>query len=322
MPEGDTIFRTATVLRRALAGRVVTGFELVAPKVTPAAARRQVVGGTVKAVESNGKHLLITFTTDGEDVVLHTHMRMQGQWHVYRPGQRWWFAPSKARVVIRTDEYVAPCETPPVVELMTVREIALHPVLPELGPDVIADDFDLEEGLRRLRAQPERDIATAFLDQRTLSGIGNEIKNETLFITRTCPGRRSASSMTASCAGSSSPHASCCGAIARVGRGARALCSIAGSCVRCRSVAGFRVTSAGRRSTSDSTRTSSARATTARAASLPRNPPNARCSRSSAEAGPPRALEVAFFSASRLGRDIVRVASGRPEGDWVGEQRR
>jgi len=187
MPEGDTIFRTATVLRRALAGRVVTGFELVAPKVTPAAARRQVVGGTVKAVESNGKHLLITFTTDGEDVVLHTHMRMQGQWHVYRPGQRWWFAPSKARVVIRTDEYVAPCETPPVVELMTVREIALHPVLPELGPDVIADDFDLEEGLRRLRAQPERDIATAFLDQRTLSGIGNEIKNETLFITRTWP---------------------------------------------------------------------------------------------------------------------------------------
>src|SRR6266550_1391481 len=79
MPEGDTIFRTATVLRRALAGRIVTGFELVAPKVTQAAARRQIVGGTVKAVESNGKHLLITFTTDGEDVVLHTHMRMQGR---------------------------------------------------------------------------------------------------------------------------------------------------------------------------------------------------------------------------------------------------
>jgi endonuclease-8 len=187
MPEGDTIFRTATVLRRALAGRVVTGFDLVAAKVTPAAARRQVVGGTVKAVESNGKHLLITFTTDGEDVVLHTHMRMQGQWHVYRPGQRWWFAPSKARVVIRTDEYVAPCETPPVVELMTAREVALHPVIPELGPDVIADDFDIDEGLRRLRAQPEREISTALLDQRTLSGIGNEIKNETLFITRTWP---------------------------------------------------------------------------------------------------------------------------------------
>ena len=187
MPEGDTILRTATVLRRALAGRVVTGFELVAPRMTPAAARRQVVGGTAKAVESNGKHLLITFTTDGEDVVLHTHMPMQGQWHVYRPGERWWFAPSKARVVIRTDEYIAPCETPPVVELMTAREVALHPVVPELGPDVIADEFDADEGIRRLRAQPARDIATALLDQRTLSGIGNEFKNEVLFITRISP---------------------------------------------------------------------------------------------------------------------------------------
>ncbi|TMC72812.1 MAG: Fpg/Nei family DNA glycosylase [Chloroflexi bacterium] len=187
MPEGDTIFRTATILRRALGGRLVTGFELVAAKVTPAAARRQVVGGTVKAVESNGKHLMITFTTDAEDVVLHTHMRMQGQWHVYRPDQRWWFAPSDARVVIRTEAYVAPCKTPPVVELMTAREVVLHPVIPELGPDVIADDFDADEGLRRLRAQPDRDIATALLDQRTLSGIGNEIKNEALFLTRTWP---------------------------------------------------------------------------------------------------------------------------------------
>src|SRR2546421_9407785 len=111
----------------------------------------------------------------------------KGQWHVYRPGQRWWFAPSNARVVIRTADYVAPCETPPVVELMTAREVALHPVIPELGPDVIADDFDMAEALRRLRAQPAREISTALLDQRTLSGIGNGIKNETVFITRTLP---------------------------------------------------------------------------------------------------------------------------------------
>ena len=187
MPEGDTIFRTATILRRALAGRVVTGFELVAPKITHAASQRRIVGGTVKAVESNGKHLMITFTTDGEDVVLHTHMRMTGQWHVYRPGERWWFAPTKARVVIRTDAYVAPCETPPVVELMTASEVAMHPVVPELGPDVIADDFAEDEAVRRLRAQPDREIATALLDQRTVSGIGNEIKNEALFLARMWP---------------------------------------------------------------------------------------------------------------------------------------
>ena len=190
MPEGDTIFRTATVLRRALEGRIVTGFEVVAPKITHAASQRRIVGGTVKAVESNGKHLLITFSTDGEDVVLHTHMRMQGIWHVYRPGEPWRCAPAKARVVIRTDAYVAPCVTPPVVELMTASEVALHPVVPELGPDVIADDFDVDEALRRLRAAADRDIATALLDQRTVSGIGNEIKNEALFLARVWPWTR------------------------------------------------------------------------------------------------------------------------------------
>lgn len=187
MPEGDTIFRTATVLRRALAGRVVTGFELVAPKVSTAAARRQIVGGTVRSVESNGKHLLITFSTDGEDVVLHTHMKMTGQWHVYRPGERWWFAPSKARVVIRTAEYVAPCETPPIVELFTVHELPMHRVLSTLGPDLLADDFDIDEGIRRVRSDPEREIASALLDQGTLSGIGNEYKNEILFLVRVWP---------------------------------------------------------------------------------------------------------------------------------------
>ena len=190
MPEGDTIYRAATVLRRALAGRVVTGFDVVAPKITLAASQRRIVEGTVKSVESNGKHLMITFKTDGEDVVLHTHMRMTGMWHVYRPGERWWFKPSDARVVITTDEYVAPCQTPPVVELMTARELALHPVVPELGPDVIADGFDVVEALRRLQAAPERDIATALLDQRTVSGIGNEIKNETLFLSRVWPWTR------------------------------------------------------------------------------------------------------------------------------------
>src|SRR2546430_17073034 len=90
MPEGDTIFRTATVLRRALAGRVVTGFELVAPKVTPSAARRRVVGGKGKAVESKGKHLMITFTTNGGDVGLHNHIRLQGPCNGIPPGRWAW----------------------------------------------------------------------------------------------------------------------------------------------------------------------------------------------------------------------------------------
>ncbi len=191
MPEGDTIHRVADVLRRALAGQVVTEFAVVAPRMSSDAARFAVVGSVVRSVESNGKHLLITFARGDEDVVLHTHMKMTGMWHVYRPGERWWSPRTEARVIIATDAFVAPCFNPPVVELMTSREIAFHAILPELGPDIIRDEFDPDEALRRLRASPlERDIATALLDQRTLSGIGNVFKCEALFLERVSPWAR------------------------------------------------------------------------------------------------------------------------------------
>jgi endonuclease-8 len=74
---------------------------------------------------------------------------------------------------------------------MTSREIAFHAVLPELGPDIIRDEFDEGAALRRLRASPpERDIATALLDQRTVSGIGNVFKCEALFLERVSPWAR------------------------------------------------------------------------------------------------------------------------------------
>jgi endonuclease-8 len=186
VPEGDTIFRTAVVLRRAIAGQVVTGFEITAPKVSAAARDERIVGSTVAAIESNGKHLFITFGTP-QRVVLHTHMKMSGAWHVYRPGERWWEPESEARVIIRTEQVVAPCFHPPIVELLTEKELGLHRVVSGLGPDIIGDEFDMEEAIRRLRENEDRDIATAILDQHVISGIGNVFKVEALFLARTSP---------------------------------------------------------------------------------------------------------------------------------------
>jgi endonuclease-8 len=186
VPEGDTIHRSAVVLRRVLAGHVVTRFEIAHPKVSAAAGREEIVGTTVTKVESNGKHLFIHFGTPSE-VVLHTHMKMSGTWHVYRPGERWWRPESEARVVIRTETVVAPCFHPPIVELLTAKELGLHPIVSALGPDIIRDDFDVDEALRRLRALPDRDIATALLDQKVISGIGNVYKVEALFLAKTSP---------------------------------------------------------------------------------------------------------------------------------------
>src|SRR5262252_4952701 len=86
MPEGDTIHRAAVAMHRALAGRLVSRFESVYPAVMRVAADRPVVGRTIESVAARGKHLLITFSGD---LVLRTHMRMNGSWHVYPAGAAW-----------------------------------------------------------------------------------------------------------------------------------------------------------------------------------------------------------------------------------------
>ena len=51
-----------------------------------------------------------------------------------------------------------------------------------LGPDLLGPDWDAEEALRRLLAEPGRSIAVALLDQRNLAGIGNIYRNELCFL--------------------------------------------------------------------------------------------------------------------------------------------
>ena len=184
MPEGDTLFRTAAGLRPHLVGRDVTAAHAQGPGALPQVHR--IVGKRIDAVEAQGKNLLIKF--DG-GLELRTHLRMQGSWHRYRPGERWRRPPARARLVLEVPGSVAVCFDAPVVELFEQRAAALHGSLSRLGPDLLSPDFDAAEALRRLRA-PERtglDIAVALLDQRAMAGIGNVYKNEVLWIERVSP---------------------------------------------------------------------------------------------------------------------------------------
>jgi endonuclease-8 len=184
MPEGDTLFRTAAGLRPYLVGRAVERVRAQGPGAVPQVAR--LVGRRVDAVESQGKNLLIRF--DG-GLELRTHLRMNGSWHRYRPGERWRRPPARARLVLEVPGSVAVCFDAPVVELFEVRAEHLHPSLSKLGPDLLAPDFDAAEAHRRLRdpARAGLEIALALLDQRALAGIGNVYKNEVLWLERVSP---------------------------------------------------------------------------------------------------------------------------------------
>lgn len=181
MPEGDTIFRAARTLRSWLEGREITAARSQRARVPP----ERLVGRTVEAVEARAKHLLIRLSSGD---VVHTHMRMTGSWHVYSAGERWRKPAWKARLVLEAGDRVAVCFEAPVVELLSASDVASHPAISRLGPDVLVDPLDLEEVRRRAaRRPPTTTVGDLLLDQQVVSGIGNIYRCEALFARRLHP---------------------------------------------------------------------------------------------------------------------------------------
>lgn len=184
MPEGDTIFLAAATLRRSLVGETVTRFDSVFPLLTRIDVDRRVAGRTIDSVDARGKHLLITFSGG---LTLRTHMRMNGAWHVYPPGARWRRPLRDMRVLIETARAVAVAFNIQDAEFLAGDDLARHPQLRSLGPDVLADDFDADEARRRMQGQGAVAIADVLLAQHVVAGIGNVFKSEILFLARIHP---------------------------------------------------------------------------------------------------------------------------------------
>jgi endonuclease VIII len=184
MPEGDTVFRAAATLHKFMAGRVVTRFECAYPAVTRIADDHPIVGRTIEAISARGKHLLMAFSGD---LVLRTHLRMNGSWHIYPAGGRWQRPARDMRVLVCTADACAVGFNVPVAELLTHREIERHTQLRALGPDLLAPTFDRTDAVQRIRARTDAVIADVLLDQRALAGVGNVFKSEILFLAGVLP---------------------------------------------------------------------------------------------------------------------------------------
>jgi endonuclease-8 len=193
VPEGDRIFRAARTLDRALAGRTVTRFESVFPRLHRIDQDTPLRGRTLERVTPQGKHLLMWFSGN---LVLRTHLRMKGSWHLYRPGERWMRPRHDMRIVIGTETWDAVAFNVPTAEFLDADAADRCLALRDLGPDLLArlrgdgsksrfgeagSVFDLDEAVGRLEAWPDVEIADGLLDQRALAGIGNIYKSEALF---------------------------------------------------------------------------------------------------------------------------------------------
>ena len=174
MPEGDTVWLAAQRLHASLSGQVLVSADLRVPDLATA----DLAGRRVLEVVPRGKHLL--FRLD-DARTLHTHFRMEGSWHLYRPDAPWRGGPShQVRAVLRTEPWIAVGYRLPVIDLIPTAEE--HRIVGHLGPDLLGPDWDLDEALRRLRSDPGREVADALRDQRNLAGIGNIYACESLFL--------------------------------------------------------------------------------------------------------------------------------------------
>lgn len=176
MPEGDTVWRAARSLSGALAGRQLTRCDIRVPQF----ATVDFTGETVDNVIARGKHLLIRIGDANNGWTIHSHLKMEGVWHVYRHGDKWRRPAFQARCILETADSVAVGFQLGLLRVM--RRSEENDAVGYLGPDLLGPDWDPVEALRRLSSQPERPIGLALLDQRNLAGIGNVYRCELCFL--------------------------------------------------------------------------------------------------------------------------------------------
>jgi len=189
MPEGDTLHRLA--LRLApLVGQRIERLTLPRKSVRPDAYG----GREITSVEAIGKNLLIHLEGG---VSLRTHLKMHGGWRLLAASEP---DPKSADVVVilRTSMHLAVCASAPVAELVRTRDLTqrrdvqVRGGLGDLGPDVLGPGFDPIDAAHRWHGAPHATLAEALLDQRLVSGIGNEWKSELCFVVRVSPFTRPA----------------------------------------------------------------------------------------------------------------------------------
>jgi len=180
VPEGDTVWRTATRLHQALAGQPVTRWDLRWGEL----ATSDLVGASTLEVVSRGKHILHRLDAG---VTLHSHLRMEGQWRIedatrVSPRQ---LANPQVRALVATERWVALGLRLGMLDL--VPTAAEDTLVGHLGPDVLGEDWDADAAVANLRSCGQTPIGAALLDQRNLAGVGTLWASESLFLQRLNP---------------------------------------------------------------------------------------------------------------------------------------
>jgi endonuclease VIII len=177
VPEGDTVYRSARALSDVLGGKVLDRCDIR----VPAFATVDLTGETVDSVVSVGKHLLHRVG----DVTIHSHLKMEGSWHIYRADTKWRRPAWQARAILGVPGWLTVGFQLGVLEIVP-RE-SENDIIGHLGPDILSASWDADEAVRRLTSDSDRPVGLALLDQRVIAGLGNVYRNELCFLRGVLP---------------------------------------------------------------------------------------------------------------------------------------
>ncbi|MBT8038738.1 MAG: endonuclease VIII [Xanthomonadales bacterium] len=177
MPEGPEIRRAADRIAKILVGRRIEQVSFAFPELRPFETTLR--GSCVRAIDTHGKAMLTRFENQ---LTLYSHNQLYGRWFTMPRGE----LPEtrrSLRVALHTKTHSALLYSASDIHVLTPQQLDAHPFLSRLGPDIL--DEDLEEGdiAERIgqRRFLRRSLASIYLDQGFLAGLGNYLRSEILY---------------------------------------------------------------------------------------------------------------------------------------------
>lgn len=177
MPEGPEIRRAADSLEQAIKGEPLTDVWFAFAALQDF--QSQLVGQRVTHIETRGKALLTHFSGG---LTLYSHNQLYGVWRVVEAGEQ----PVTQRVLrvrLQTAEKAILLYSASDIALLTPAQLAAHPFLLRVGPDVLDMRLTTDAVKARLLSTTfrRRQFAGLLLDQAFLAGLGNYLRVEILW---------------------------------------------------------------------------------------------------------------------------------------------
>jgi endonuclease-8 len=183
MPEGPEIRIAADGVASVLQGKTLSAVYFGLHDLQRFEER--ITGGKVTAVDTRGKAMLTRFDNG---LVLYSHNQLYGRWYTTRrpnmPDTK-----RSLRVALHTNTHSALLYSASEIDVLTASELDAHTFLQKLGPDILDPLLtpDLVAARLSSRRFRNRGLASLYLDQHFLAGIGNYLRSEILWVARVDP---------------------------------------------------------------------------------------------------------------------------------------